>query len=60
MSNSYAVSAIAKIICGLAALTVLGLPALAAGMPLADGGGGTGPTVTAPPSASPDGHGWID
>lgn len=56
MSNSNAVAAIAKIICGLAALTVLGLPA----QPLADGGGGTGPAVTAPPSVAPDGHGWID
>ncbi|HEY2056972.1 MAG TPA: hypothetical protein VGH57_01265 [Amycolatopsis sp.] len=61
MSHSNAASAIARIICGLAALTALGLPALAAGIPLADGGGGgTGQTGTPPPSASPDGHGWID
>jgi hypothetical protein len=57
MSHSHVTAAIAKIICGLAALTALVLPAFAIGMPLADGGGGTG---TPPPSASPDGHGWID
>jgi hypothetical protein len=57
MSNSNAATTVAKIICGLAALTVLGLPA---GMPLADSGGGTGPAVTTAPSVSPDGHGWID
>jgi hypothetical protein len=57
MSNSNAATTVAKIICGLAALTVLGLPA---GMPLADSGGGTAPVVTTAPSVSPDGHGWID
>lgn len=50
----------AKIAAGLAALAAFGGP-VAAGAVVADGGDGTVPVVIVPPpTATPDGHPWID
>jgi hypothetical protein len=50
----------AKIVAGLAVVAAFGGPAVA-GAVVMDSGTGTGPVVTvSPPSATPDGHPWID
>jgi hypothetical protein len=49
-----------KIAAGLAALAALGGP-VATSAAVADGGAGTVPVVIVPsPTASPNGHPWID
>jgi hypothetical protein len=60
MSVSPSFRALTKFAAAATVLAALAIPGFGITTSLADGGSGSGPVVTSPPSATPNGHSWID